>query len=269
MTEMEYNKAPGIRRSDLWKIEESPEKFRYAMDHPEEQTAAMVFGTAMHTLVLEPMRFNAEYAVAPSVDRRTKTGKAMWEAFAADNEGKTLLSQDDADVMAGMELAIENCRLANDLLRGEGESEQAYFWTDDFTGEKCKIRCDRVVRRDGKIFVVDYKTTKNADTRRFNTEIWTLGYYMQAAMYAEGVKAAMGLDYTPGFIFVAQEKKAPYAVNVIEVTDEVMTAGKEKFWTLLRRYQECREADLWPGYVDDVPNETYLPGWYESEMEEE
>ena len=34
MTEREYNEAEGIRRSDLWKIEDSPEKFKYNLEHP-------------------------------------------------------------------------------------------------------------------------------------------------------------------------------------------------------------------------------------------
>ncbi|MBQ1302965.1 MAG: hypothetical protein IIY29_06450 [Firmicutes bacterium] len=36
MTEQEYNQAEGIRRSDLWKMEDSPEKFKYFLEHPEE-----------------------------------------------------------------------------------------------------------------------------------------------------------------------------------------------------------------------------------------
>ena len=46
MTEQEYNQAEGIRRSDLWKMEDSPEKFRYFSEHPAEQTPAMAFGSA-------------------------------------------------------------------------------------------------------------------------------------------------------------------------------------------------------------------------------
>ena len=44
MNELEYNQAEGIRRSDLWKMEDSPEKFKYFLEHPVEQTPAMAFG---------------------------------------------------------------------------------------------------------------------------------------------------------------------------------------------------------------------------------
>ena len=85
MTEREYNAAEGIRRSDLWRMEDSAEKFKYFLEHPVEQTPAMAFGSACHKMILEPGDFSNEYAVAPEINRRTNAGKAEWEQFCADN----------------------------------------------------------------------------------------------------------------------------------------------------------------------------------------
>lgn len=271
MTEMEYNAAAGIRRSDLWKMEESPEKFLYSLNNPEEKTPALIFGSACHKMVLESADFGNEYCVAPDIDRRTKEGKAQWSAFLESNPGKTVISAADAEIMREMEEAIERCDLADELLHGNGQTEAPMFWTDPDTGEKCKCKCDRLVRRDGKLYVVDYKTCQHADTGRFNAEIWKLGYHFQAGMYTEGVKQVLAQNEAPeevGFIFVAQEKKAPYAVNVIEFGDDLIKIGAAKFHELLERYHECSEVGLWPGYVDDIPNEATLPGWWSLEEEE-
>lgn len=269
MTEREYNEAEGIRRSDLWRMEDSPEKFKYFLDHPMEQTPAMAFGSACHKMILEPEEFGDEYAVAPQINRLTKEGKAQWAAFCEDNAGKTIVKQEDVETMAEMEAAMESCELAWKLLRGEGQSEVPIFWTDPETGEKCKAKMDRVAEdEDGRYVIVDYKTAVHADTERFNLEVFNLGYHFQAGFYTEGLKTALKLDYRPRFMFVAQEKKAPYSVNVIEVSDDVMKIGVEKFHELLERYHNCKEVDIWTGYVDDVPNETQLPGWY-MEGEEE
>ena len=35
MTEKEYRSHPAISRSELWKIRESPEKFKYLKENPE------------------------------------------------------------------------------------------------------------------------------------------------------------------------------------------------------------------------------------------
>ena len=269
MTEMEYNQAEGIRRSDLWKMEDSPEKFKYFLEHPIEQTQAMAFGSACHKYILEgKSEFNKEYVVAPIVDRRTKAGKEIGEQLIATNPDKTVVSVDDYSKMVDMLIALEQCDLARSILHAKGQTEAPFFWTDKVTGEKCKIKCDKVVTIKRKKYVIDYKTTKSADTNRFNSEIFKLGYYMQAGMYAEGVMKAKKLKKLPGFIFVAQEKDPPYAVNVIEVTPDVMAAGINKFHDLLQQYHECKAVDMWPGYVGETPNVTSIPGWIAMQEEE-
>jgi len=270
MNENEYNSAEGVRRSDLWKMEDSPEKFKYYLDHPMEQTPAMAFGSACHKFILENNDFGDEYAVAPQIDKRTKEGKAAWETFSAENDGKTIISQEDYDTMSEMREAIMRCPLAKKLICGKGETESAFFWTDPETKEPCKIKVDRLVKFNRRWYVIDYKTTQTAETFRFNSDIWKLGYYFQAGMYCEGVKIAKKLKKMPGFLFVAQEKKPPYSVNVIEVSEEVMNAGLAKFHELLDKMHQCKMLDVWPGYLNgNVPNDAFVPGWKEREMEDE
>ena len=270
MTEMEYNQAEGGRRSDLWKMEDSPEKFKWFSEHPVEQTPAMAFGAACHKFILENDDFGSEYALAPNVDKRTKAGKEEWEAFTATIGNRTPISQDDNQIMADMYAVLERCPLAKKLILGKGETEIPFFWTDPETGEKCKVKLDRLVKYNRKWYVVDYKTTQCAETNRFNSDMWKLGYYMQAAMYTEGVMKAKKLKKRPGFLFVAQEKKAPYSVNVIEVSDEVMSAGVAKFHQLLAKLHGCKAMDDWPGYLkDNIPNDAFVPTWAQQLMEDE
>jgi len=269
MTEMEYNQAEGIRRSDLWKMNDSPEKFRYFLENPIEQTPAMAFGSACHKYILEGEDFWNEYAVAPNVDRRTKDGKAAWEAFMAENAGKTPIGQDKIDIMEEMKQALMACPLAKKLMFGEHQTEVPLMWTDPETGEKCKAKLDILINKEFEYTIVDYKTTAHAETEQFNRSIFSFGYYFQAGFYSEGLEHIIDMAKPVRFVFVAQEKDAPYAVNVIEVSEDVMKVGVAKFHELLEKYHECKMVDIWSGYVDDVPNETSLPGWFEMENEEE
>ena len=263
MNEMDYNNAEGIRRSDLWKMEDSPEKFKWYLEHPMEQTPAMAFGSACHKMVLEPDDFANEYVVPPMIDRRTKSGKEQWETFMAENEGKTIISAEDAQIMSDMAEKIRSNTIANRLINGKGQTEVPFFWTDQDTGVLCKAKSDRIVTdEDGHYIIIDYKTTICADTERFNYEIFKHGYHFQAGFYTEGLMTALNLDYRPRFLFVAQEKKAPYAVNVIEVSEDVMKIGVDKFHELLEKYKECSMLDIWPGYCENAINETQLPGWW-------
>lgn len=271
MTEREYNEAEGIRRSDLWKLADSPEKFKWFSEHPVEQTPTMAFGSACHKMILEPNDFGNEYAVAPQVDKRTKAGKEAWEAFVTENAGKTVISQENATTMAEMEAALEACPLAYELLRGEnGKSEVPFFWTDPETGEKCKVKLDRLITEGNGAVVVDYKTAVSAQTDAFNRSIFKYGYSLQAAMYTESL-LHNGLKKRPRFVFVVQEKNAPYSVNVIEVSPEVMEYGIKQFRTLMDKYHTCKELDEYPGYlpVDGGVNWTDLPAWVDDEEEDE
>lgn len=271
MNEKEYNAAEGIRRSDLWWMNGTPEKFRWHMDNPDtEKSPALMFGSACHKWVLEKDDFGSEYAVAPQVDKRTKEGKAVWEQFCAENEGKAVVGQDDFNTMQAMRDALNSNRLAKKLMFGKGETEQTFFWTDAETGEKCKIKTDRIVKYNRRWYVVDYKTCQCAETNRFNSEIWKFGYYFQAGMYTDGVMHGKKLRKRPGFLIVAQEKKAPYSVNVIEISEEVMNAGVAKFRELIGKYHDCAVLDNWPGYMTgDVPNDSFVPTWMEREMEDD
>ena len=270
MNEREYNEAEGIRRSDLWKMEDSPEKFKYFQENPMKQTPALVFGSACHKYVLEKDDFINEYIVAPrDIDRRTKAGKEMWEKLCADSTGKEIISADDYDKMIEMRAALMRSPLAKKLLTGKGQTEVPLFWTDRATGEKCKAKLDRLVTYRRRKYIVDYKTTAAADTFRFNSSIWKYGYHFQSGMYAEGLKTVTKARKLPGFLFVAQEKDPPYSVNVIEVSEEVMNAGVAKFHQLLEKYHNCKTLDVWNGYVQDVPNDSFVPGWMLNEMEDE
>ena len=271
MTEQEYNAAEGIRRSDLWLMNDSPEKFKWHQDHPEEESEkspAFLFGSMCHKMVLEPESFDEEYAVAPDVDKRTKAGKEEWQRFVEENAGKIAVNPADFQTAAEMGKAVMGHPLAGDIL-SLNDYEVPFFWEDPDTGEKCKCKVDALRLRNGKYAVIDYKTTTDASTETFNKHIFRFGYHVQAAMYTEGVQIALGLDYRPRFLFVAQEKKAPYAVNVIEVSEDVMNYGSTVYHELMRKYHECKVMDVWNGYCEDVPNESWLPGWVESEFEEE
>lgn len=262
MTEKEYRTHPAISRSELWVINESPEKFKYFKEHPQPPTPALLFGQYLHKLILQPETLDNEFAVAPKVDRRTTAGRDAFLAFADTAFGKTVVDADTARIAAEMRDALMANPIAAPLLTGE--RERAFFWTDEDTGEDCKCRVDVITAlEDGRVAVIDYKTTKSANPNVFNNEIYRYGYHFQGGMYTDGVMNALELSERPAFIFIAQEKTPPYAVDVVEVTPDVMTAGVDKFRELIGIYHNCKETGYWYGYngpFGDI-NEAYLPGY--------
>ena len=266
MTEKEYNAAPGVRRSDLWKISESPEKYKYAVEHPLEPTPALIFGAATHKYILEQDEFFDEYAVAPEgIDKRTKDGKEAWARFTEENAEKTIISTDDFTVMNDMRNALMDCPMAKTLIYGKGQTETPFFWKDKDTGEKGKVKLDRLVRLGKRFAVVDYKTAQSAKTDVFVHDMIKYGYTLQSAMYTEAVMKCKRIKYRPDFIFVVQEKKAPYSVNVIYVANDssVMQYGQDQFREFIGILHQCNETGYFYNYMGAFGemSEAYLPGY--------
>lgn len=267
MTEREYRAQPGISRTELWKLKDSPEKFRWFQEHPEPPTPAQIFGAAVHKLLLEPDTFGAEFAVAPEFDRRTKSGRDAYSAFLAGSDGKSVITL--ADYQKAQEMVTAALRVPSVKKLLDGEREKPLYWTDELTGERCKCRVDCLSYPDGKPTIVDYKTAVSAETHSFNRSIFRYGYHFQSGMYSDGVMSVLGLTERPDFVFIAQEKAAPYAVNIVNVPLDVMLVGEDKFRELIGTYHECRTTGYWYGYTGpfDVRNEAYLLEWVKSDAD--
>ena len=242
MTNKEYREHEGISKSSLWEINKSPLHFKYKMDHPQTDTAALLFGRAVHKFVLEEDDFWNEFAVAPICDRRTKDGKETWTNFELSSSGKDIIAQSDFDEIKAISDSIKSVPDAWELL--QGEHEVSYFWTDDMTGEKCKCRPD-VINHEKKL-IVDLKTTDSCENNHFECSAKKYGYKLQAGMYREGVFQNTFEEY--GFKFVAVEKKPPYAVRIYNCTPEYIDQGYDKFRELIGIYHDCKVKDEWLGY---------------------
>ena len=265
MTDKEYRQMEGISRSELWKLRESPEKAKWAWEHPEEPTPALLFGQAAHKMMLEPADWQEDFVVAPATDRRTKEGKAAWLEFSEAVGDRAVISGEDfTKVLQMVEQAGKNPFVLKLL---EGQRELPITWTDELTGEPCKARLDCVSKVGDKTVIVDYKTPADASTDAFMRTAVKYGYDLLAAMYSEGYKAATGEDAL--FVFIAQEKTEPYAVNILQADEVFVRRGHDIFRELIGIYHDCKKTDNWYGYLGpyNMVNNLALPAWLAKEVE--
>ena len=261
----EYRQREGISSSELKKIMKSPLHYKHWKENPQEDTPALLFGRAAHKYVLETYDFFTEFAVAPNCDRRTKEGKETWAKFLEESEGKDVITEEQFKQIEDMRIAMLATPFVSKLINGE--HEVSYFWTDEDTGLKCKCRPDSI---NHKLKIIcDYKTADNAETQAFMRKSIDLGYDLQAYMYQQGIKENIGEDYL--FVFIAQEKKPPYAVNILQADDNFMTSGRQIFREMLNVYKECSESGTWYGYLgsDNQINSLGVPKWVEQLLEAE
>lgn len=251
-----------ISKSHLDQVARSPLHYWARFLDPNrvepEPTPAMQLGSALHTHVLELDQWDARYAIAPEgIDRRTKAGKAEWDAFTAAATGRTVLAKADAELVMRMGQAIYAHPAASALLHWKGKAETTHMWTDEPTGLQCKCRPDWLTN-DGTL-IVDLKTTEDASPAGFRKSIANWRYHVQASWYLDGLQAATG-QRPAQFIFVVVEKKPPHAVAVYAADAEMIEVGAKQARLDLDTLAVCKAADSWPGYSDRIETIS-LPAW--------
>lgn len=265
MTEREYRQHPAISRSELFKISESPEKFKYYKEHPEEPTPSLIFGQLFHAMALQPETFDNDFAICPNVDRRTKAGKEAFAQFEADAEDKTVVTADMYELADAMCEALKQNEFVVKLLKGE--KEKPFFWVDDLTNEECKCRVDCLTELGDNLIIVDLKTTENAETEAFMRSAIKYGYDLQSAMYSKGVEINTGKK--PLFVFIAIEKKPPYAINILQADELLIRRGYDIFREYIGIYHDCKQTGNFYGYLGKFNqiNNLALPSYLAKEIE--
>lgn len=234
----------------------------------ELPTPAMLFGSLVHSITLEPEKTLTEYAVMPQgIDRRTKDGKAIYSEWESKNIGKTVVDQGSYDLAKSVSGAALTHPAGGIITKSLGCAEMTLYWDekillDDETFEfvKCKARMDYVVPPGSNMpagCILDLKTTKDA-SQAFQKDAFNLGYHIQAAFYIMGFRAAYGV--TPPFLFLAVEKEAPFCCSCFTAGDEFIQAGFRAVNRLLKKYAMCKRENNWPGYSEDI-QELHLPAW--------
>lgn len=251
-----YHALEAASASRLKTLKRSAAHLRWSLDNPE-QTPAMAFGEAVHCLTLQQKVFFETYMEPPECDRRTKEGKALWQAFCELSVGKKIIKTEDTNLAAAMAQAVTRHPTAGQLLASPGPVEVSGVWRDGKSGQLCKLRADKLAPEFSTI--VDLKTTDDASPDGFERSILKYGYARQAAFYLHGM-AQLGQAFEH-FCFVCVESSPPHAVAVYRLDDEAIQVGWAECQELLERYAECVRTGRWPAYEERVQTIS-LPSWY-------
>lgn len=247
-----YDFVPFVNCSTLKKVVRSTKAASHALRKQQKWSAALRFGSAFHTAVLEPELFESEVAVAPLLDRRTKIGKQEWADFQADNGHKIILDAKEALAVTRMQQEIQDHELASSFMNDPTGQAEVNVLVNPFSGVKpytmadvlavnetkklypkmlhraCKARVDWVTDTE----LVDVKTCQDASPDAVVRSVVHFGYHLQAAYYRELYRRAAGHDSVLPFVFIFVEKEAPHGVLVCELDDILLEIG----WT------QCSEA---------------------------
>lgn len=236
-----YHALKYVSNSYLSRLDEVPAMVKV----PYEETAAMAIGTAFHTLILQPERFDELVAVAPVCDKRTKEGKATYADFMASCGDKSTISPADMETVKAMRESVYRHPAAKKILSA-GIPEQTVIWQDEETKLMCKSRIDFEPEGNRGV-LVDLKKTKSCEQHKFLRSVQDYGYARQAAMYLAGRNITSD-NFYDAFLFITCEDTAPYRVEVYNMTPQFIKYGLSEFRRLIRLEEACRRDNHWPHY---------------------
>lgn len=240
-----------VSRSGLLEFMRSPYNYWAHYINPgrpgKEMTAALKFGRALHEYVLEPVEFAKHFAVKPTKVLLKNVGREVYDEYKAiceELENSNLIVLDDEDFynLRNMYDALLANDEARELIQGAAY-EQSYFWNDPESGLLLKARPDILHRN----IIVDLKSCADASPQAFQRDIYTYGYYIQAPMMQDAIKAIEN-RYIETFINVCVEKTYPWNVGIYIIDQEAIDLGRVKYKQASVELSRCIAYNEWPGY---------------------
>ena len=263
MSNEDYHGSFGFSSSQLKVlIEKTPAHLLQSFSDKKHPTDNMNLGTAVHTLVLEPEKFEDEIAVMPVLNLRTKDGRAQRDNFEADNVGKTTIKESDLPKALAMAESVRSHPMAALLLEDIVVESSVYWWyrsmdPDDDSQYKSMLKVRPDALSVAHPVIIDLKTRADASYSGFIKAIQNFYYHVSAAMYLEGVNQCRELlsdigyfAYTK-FVFVCVENTPPYCTALYELPPEYLDLGKTLYRRSLRTLRTGLEED-WPGYPEEI-----------------
>jgi exodeoxyribonuclease VIII len=239
----EYRKMDGLSKHELDSFSVAPAYYMFKKTQDWKPSRSMEMGTLIHSLILEGKK---DYAVGPQVDRRTKDGKAEWQAFCEENIGKVIINDDEERTILGCRDACAPLIEQHIEADFQQNVETSMFW--ERNGVACTGRPDLIGDVNGEYSIIDLKTTN--DIRSFDSKFFSFRYDVQASWYQYGLVRAMKLSKRPAFWFLVVDTEAPHLAQMMKASEELLDEASIKIEEEMAYFKRCQDRDVWPGLPD-------------------
>lgn len=263
LTNEEYHGyKQAISRSALMDFKKNPRHYWAMHLNPNRparvETPAMTFGTAFHTLILEPFTFDNRYAIEPKKVLLKEVGEEKYRVYKMECEqlektNKIVLSHADYSHLINMQSCLLSNSQAKELIEG-AIYESSYFWPDKESGLNVKARPDILHHN----MYIDLKTIDDASPHNFQRSMVMGGYHIQAAMVEDAVMYFNG-NKLAASINICIEKKYPYSIGIYIIDEESIEHGRKEYKKLL---VDLKSAIVHNEFEDYEIQTVGLPKWY-------
>lgn len=208
----------------------------------------MDLGSYVHSVVLEPEKTDAEFAVYDGIRRG-----AEWTSFAAQNRHKIIISATNKALGDKLGALVKDHKAVKELLTG-GFPE--YTYCCDLMGENIKVRADYI--NVDKNYILDVKTTSKPLTKEaLMGAIANLHYDLSVALYIDAFKQINKVDKLD-FYFLFVNTKDSQDVEVFKASDVLINNGRRKYRKAIKIMQKCLKSGIWKS---ETVEEIDVPFW--------
>jgi len=228
-----YGDYEYVTNSQLGYVKRSPAYYWKMRNGGKIDSPALRFGALVHTLILEPEKYQENFVVFNAEDRperdksmASKINKAWKIDLERDClEGrKYLMTMDQYNTALKLKSKLLSTPDVKKIL-DNCETEVPKCWLDFNTMTKCKGKADILV--DGGDMIVDIKTT-GKDVADFRKSAYRYAYNRQAAFYLDGFGAKE-------FVFIVIETNEPHQIGIFRCSEAFIDSGRQEYVELLEK----------------------------------
>ena len=253
-----YHAIKALSNSSLSVLKRSPTEFykRFVTGEMKGQESdAMLLGSAVHMLALEPGRFDMEYVVlggpinphtGKPYGRDTKKFECWLMDQAANDDDRTILIREEFAESLAIAKAFQSHPTIAAIMASRAEklfeSEYAMLWVED-DGSELDLKCKIDFVCPAERLIIDLKTTSDPSPYAWSWSAEDFGYHRQAAIYSDAMEAKYGEPFR--FLFGVVRSKEPYEAAVYELDAESINRGRSEYEALIEEYIDRKAKNDW------------------------
>ena len=253
-----YHSIKALSNSSLSVLKRSPTEFykRFITGEMKGQESdAMLLGSAVHMLALEPGRFDMEYVVlggpinpqtGKPYGRDTKKFEYWLMDQAANDDDRTILIREEFAESLAIAKAFQSHPTIAAIMasRAEKSFELEYglqYETSD--GQTVDLKCKIDFVCPSERLIIDLKTTSDPSPYAWSWSAEDFGYHRQRAIYGDAMEAKYGEPFR--FLFGVVRSKEPYEAAVYELDAESINRGRSEYEALIAEYIDRKASNDW------------------------
>ena len=254
--------------SSLKAFSQSPNHLVAYWDKDFKPTPAMIKGSLLHCLILEPEEFDKRYYVFDDSEKcqelieggaKSPRATADYKEWKAEKmktfEGKEEVKVEDLEELQPIADHVRK----NILLKKMTGAELAIDW--DFNGVPFKGFVDGY----GDGFIFDVKTTSDASPKAFARDVVKFRYYWQASLYRHANRVLDFAGDLPDYFIIAVETSAPFNVQIYKMSPAFIDKGFAEVSEMVDKFKKWdgtpQGYDYFNPLSDDGVIDLNLPQW--------